>query len=148
MSFRNTTCDDLVRSWDASILMILFTRFVLQVSVTRTKRFWPLSDLLINWEMNQRAIISSTGVVTDKIKWNCYLASNQLAWLSKCTSKTTYHILCTQFPQIVCFFLFLTNDNIYWCRLENNKLKWLKWNKNAWNWSLKNLHIWKTIYLH
>ena len=49
-SFGNATCDDAVNS--ASISRTLFTSFVLQVSIMRTKRFWPLSVLLINREMN------------------------------------------------------------------------------------------------
>ena len=49
-SFGYTTCDDAVRP--ASILRILFTSFVLQVSIMRTKRFWSLSKVQINWEMN------------------------------------------------------------------------------------------------
>ena len=36
-SFGKTTCDDAVWSRDSSILRILFTSFVLQVSVMRTK---------------------------------------------------------------------------------------------------------------
>ena len=67
-------------------------------------------------------------------------ASNQLAWLNKFTYQRKHYILCTQFPQIVFFYFFFANDNIYWWQLENNKLKWLKWNKNTWNWSIKHLH--------
>ena len=49
-SFGKTTCDDAVWSWDSSIFRILFTSFVLQVSVMRTKCFWSLSELKINQE--------------------------------------------------------------------------------------------------
>ena len=62
-SFGKTTCDDAVWSWDSSILRILFTSFVLQVSVMRTKWFWSLSELII--------------------KGNCYHVSNQLECLNK-----------------------------------------------------------------
>ena len=80
-------------------------------------------------------------------------ASNQLAWLNKFTSKKTLYFVHSV-PQIVFFYFFFANDNIYWWQLENNKLKWLKWNKDTWNWSIKhlhtlyteqNLHVWKTI---
>ena len=49
-SFGKTTCDDAVWSWDSSMLRILFTSFVLQVSVMRTKWLWSLSELIINRE--------------------------------------------------------------------------------------------------
>ena len=92
----------------------------------------------------------------NKIKWNYYHASNQLARLNKFTSKKHLIFCSLIFRKSSVFFLFFTNDNIYWCQLENNKLKWLKWNKNTWNWYRKhlhtlyteqNLHIWKTIEL-
>ena len=49
-SFGKTACDDAVWSWDSSILRILVTSFVLQVSVVRTKWFWFLSELITNRE--------------------------------------------------------------------------------------------------
>ena len=49
-SFGKTTCDDAVWTWDSSLWRILFTSFVLQVSVMRTKWFWSLSELIINRE--------------------------------------------------------------------------------------------------
>ena len=47
-SLGKTTCDDAIWSWDSSILMILFTSFVLQDFVMRTKWIWSLSELIIN----------------------------------------------------------------------------------------------------
>ena len=49
-SFGKTTCDDAVWSWDSSMLRILFTSFVWQFSVMRTKWLWSLSELIINRE--------------------------------------------------------------------------------------------------